>query len=77
VIIEEQRLGAALAFIIAGARSDRVDVAPIVLGLWMNRGIAVNLAGRGLGIRHLSRLARPSMLMAPCTEVFVVCTGSC
>ena len=24
-----------------------------------------------------SRLARPSMLMAPCTLVLVVCTGSC
>ena len=28
-------------------------------------------------IRHLRRLAKPSMLMAPCTLVLVVCTGSC
>ena len=30
-IVEEQRLGAALAFVVAGARADRIDVAPIVL----------------------------------------------
>ena len=35
-IIEEQRLGAALAFVVAGARADRIDVAPIVLGLRMD-----------------------------------------
>jgi hypothetical protein len=28
-------------------------------------------------MRHLSRLAKPSMLLAPCTLVLVVCTGSC
>ena len=48
VIIEEQRLGAALAFVIAGARADRVHMAPIILGLRMDVGIAVDFAGRGL-----------------------------
>ena len=48
VIVEEQRLGAALAFIIAGARADRVDVAPVVFGLRMNIGIAVDLRRRRL-----------------------------
>ena len=48
VIVEEQRLGAALAFVVAGARADRVDVAPIVLGLRVDGGIAVNLGGRRL-----------------------------
>ena len=69
VIVEEQRLGAALALVVAGARADRVDVAPVVLGLRMD------LAGRHrprwsrpAGSWHLSRLARPSMLMAPCTR---------
>ena len=29
VVVEEQRLGAALALVVAGARADRVDVAPV------------------------------------------------
>ena len=48
VVVEEQRLGAALAFVVAGARPERVDVAAIVLGLRMHGGIAVHLAGGGL-----------------------------
>src|SRR6266850_8143964 len=48
VVIEEQRLGAAFAFIVTGARSDGIDIAPIVLGLRMDVGIAIDLAGRGL-----------------------------
>ena len=48
VIVEEQRLGAALAFVVAGARADRIDVAPVVLGLRMDMGVAIDLAGRGL-----------------------------
>src|SRR5579862_2862669 len=47
-VVEEQRLGAALALVVAGARADRVDVAAIILGLGMDRGVAVDLAGRGL-----------------------------
>ena len=47
-IVEEQRLGAALAFVVAGARADRIDVAPIVLGLRMDVGVAVDFRGRGL-----------------------------
>ena len=48
MIIEEQGLGAALAFIIAGTRSDWVDVSPIVFGLGVDRGIAIYFAGGGL-----------------------------
>ena len=47
-VVEEQRLGAALALVVAGARSDRVDVAPIVFGLRMDAGIAVHFGGRRL-----------------------------
>ena len=47
-IVEEQRLGAALALVIARARPDRIDVAPIVLRLRMDGGVAVDLRGRGL-----------------------------
>ena len=48
VIVEEQRLGGALALVVAGARADRVDVAPIFLGLRMRGRVAIDLAGRGL-----------------------------
>jgi len=42
VVIEEQRLGAALAFVVAGAHADRVDVAPVVFGLRMDVRVAVH-----------------------------------
>jgi hypothetical protein len=77
VIVEEQRLGAPLSFIVARARPDRVDVAPVVFGLRMDCRITVHFAGRCLEDLALSRLASPSMLIAPCTDVLVVCTGSC
>ena len=47
-IVEEQRLRTALAFVVAGARPDRVDVAGVVLDLRMDVGVAVHLAGRRL-----------------------------
>jgi hypothetical protein len=47
-VVEEQRLGAALALILAGAHTDRVDAAPIALGLRVNFRIAVDFGGRGL-----------------------------
>ena len=48
VIVEEQGFGAALALVVAGADADRIDVAPIILGLRMDRGVAIYFAGRGL-----------------------------
>ena len=36
VVVEEQGLGAALAFVVAGAGSDRIHVAPVVFGLGMD-----------------------------------------
>ena len=51
-IVEEQRLGAALTLVIAAARADRIDVAPVCLGLGMDGRVAVDLAGRGLKDRH-------------------------
>jgi hypothetical protein len=42
----------------------------------MDAGIAIHFRGRGLeNLRPC--LASPSMLMAPCTLVLVVWTGSC
>ena len=47
VVIEEQRLGAALAFVVAGADADRVHIAPVSLGLRMHLRIAIDLTRRG------------------------------
>ena len=53
-IIEEQSFRAALAFIVARARPDRIDVAPVVLGLRMHVRVAVNFRRRGLQDFRLS-----------------------
>jgi hypothetical protein len=45
VVVEKEGFGAALAFIVAGSRADRIDVAPIVFGLRMDGRIAVDFAG--------------------------------
>src|SRR5262249_40665080 len=45
MVVKEQRFSAALAFVVASARADRVDVAPVGFGLRVNLGIAVHLAG--------------------------------
>ena len=66
VIVEEQRFGAALALVVAAARPDWIDAAQVAFSLRMHFGVAV----------AFTRLASPSMLIAPCTDVFVVCTGS-
>src|SRR5262245_48010681 len=48
VIVEEQRLGATLSLIVAGTRTDRIDIAPVGFGLRMHRRVAVYLARRRL-----------------------------
>jgi hypothetical protein len=47
-IIEEERLRAALAFIITRAQPNRVYIAPIILLLRMYDGITINFGGRRL-----------------------------
>ena len=48
VVVEEQGLGAALAFVVAGARADGVDVPDIGLRLRVDLWVAIDLAGGGL-----------------------------
>ena len=48
VVVEEQGLGAAFALVVAGAEADGIDMAPVVLLLRVDLGVAVHLAGRGL-----------------------------
>ena len=76
-IIKEQRFRATFTFIVAGTDADWIDVTPIILGLRMHVRVAVDSDVEACRIFAFTRLARPSMLIAPCTLVFVVCTGSC
>ena len=48
VVIEKQGFRAALAFVITGARPDRIDMPPIIFGLRVNLRIAIDFAGRSL-----------------------------
>src|SRR5262245_50895905 len=59
IVVVDERLGAALAFIVAGARSAHIDEAAIVLGLRMHVGIAVDLTGRGLEDPGAQALGEP------------------
>ena len=77
VVIEEQGLGATLAFVVTGTRADRIDVAPIVLRLRVNGGITNGPRRSRLAGSSPSRAWRaPACSIAPCTLVLVVCTGS-
>src|SRR5690606_18839296 len=47
-VLGAERLGHALALVVAGARADAVDEPPIALGLRVHARVAVDLAGAGL-----------------------------
>ena len=47
VVGHRQRLGVALGLVVDAARADRVDVAPVALGLRVDLRVAVDLGGRG------------------------------
>ncbi len=46
-VVEEKGLGASFSFVIAGAWSDRVDIAEVVFGLLVHEGVAIYFTGRG------------------------------
>ncbi len=48
MIVEEQCLCAALSFVIASTRPDRIYTATVIFGLWMNFRIAIDLTCGGL-----------------------------
>jgi len=48
VVVEEERLGAALALVVAGAGADGVHATPVTFHLRVDFRVAVHLAGRGL-----------------------------
>ena len=47
-VVEKQGLRASLAFVVASARADRINVAPILFLLRMGQRVTVDLAGRRL-----------------------------
>ena len=47
VVGHRQRLGVALGLVVDAARPDRVDVPPVLLGLGVDVGVAVDLGGGG------------------------------
>jgi hypothetical protein len=75
-VVEEQGLGAALAFIVAGARPKGIDVAAVVLGLRVDGWIAIDLAGRGLQYLCPDALGQAEHVDGTDDAGLVVCTGS-
>src|SRR5262245_35939374 len=65
VIVEEQRLGATLSLIVAGTRTDRIDIAPVGFGLRMHRRVAVYLARRRLEDATFETLGEPQHVYRP------------
>ena len=59
VVIEEQGLGAALALVVAAARANWIHIAPVVLGLGVDLGVAVDLTGRELQDPGIGPLGQP------------------
>src|SRR4051812_40796258 len=65
VVGHRHRLGIALCLVVDAARADRVDVAPVVLGLGMDLRVAVDLGGRcdedpgPLELRHAEHVVGP------------------
>ena len=83
-IIEEQCLGTTLALIVAGARTNRIDVAPIGFGLWVDCRVAVDLAGRGLQYLDLEPLGEAKHVdranhagLGGLNGIFLVVDGRC
>ena len=63
--IEEQRLGATLAFVVAGARTRDVYLSRIAFRLRMHLRVAVDLAGGGLQNPRPGALGEPQHVHRP------------
>src|SRR5262249_29178098 len=48
VIVSHQRLSQALAFVVTGTQTDRIDVTPVIFRLRVDQWIAVDFGSRGL-----------------------------
>ena len=59
VIVEKQRFRTALAFVVAGPRPDRIDVAPVAFRLRVHFRVAVDLGGGGLQDAGAGALGQP------------------
>src|SRR5262245_60257809 len=59
VVVKEQRLGAALALIVAGARTNGIDIAPVRFGLRMHGRAAIYFTRRCLEDAAFETLGKP------------------
>ena len=59
VVIEHQRLGGPLAFVVTRANADWIDASAVRLGLRMNLRISVHLTGRGMQDPRPEPLGQP------------------
>ena len=76
VVGHRQRLGVALGLVVDAARADRVDVAPVGLGLRVDLRVAVDLAGReDQEARAVAAWPGPSVWWVPCEPTLRVCSG--
>ncbi len=65
VVVEEESLCGTLALVVAGAKSDRVDITPVGLLLGMHGGVAVHLGGGGLEDTGLHALGETEAVDRP------------
>src|SRR5271169_3233794 len=65
VIIEKKCLGTPFALVITGPQTGRVHIPPIILFLWVDLRVAVDLRGGGLENLRLHSLGQPEHIDGP------------
>src|SRR3546814_11173339 len=65
LVVEKERLCAALAFVVARARAYGVHIAPVPFGLGVNGRVSVDLACRGLETFSAEPLREPQHVYRP------------
>jgi len=70
MIIEEQGFGTSLPFVIAGTRSNTIDISPIGFRLRMDRRVSIDLGGRGLKDLGSQSFGQPEHIDGPMDVYF-------
>ena len=65
MVVEEERFGAPFPLVVAGANSDGIDVAPVLLILRVDLGVAVDFARRSLQDPRLDTLGQAQHVNGP------------
>src|SRR4029453_17099345 len=70
VVRHSDRFTESLCLVVHAARTDRIDVTPVVLALWVHEWVAVDLRGRGEQEASALRLGHPECVVgAPTTAL--------